>query len=130
MGVINVVFCFRHLDISHHNNKFGIFDKSNVILGKIVDGLPNLVSLDISGTNLAGNGVAVRTNCGRMCDIPGLSSRVNRPLRFLGLYGTAFEACRRHDIPAEMVIHFFPQIKKKFFLKRFLKMINLYYNLS
>jgi hypothetical protein len=37
-------------------------------------------------------------------DIPGLKSRVFRPLEFLGLYGTMFGACHRHDIPAKRVI--------------------------
>lgn len=37
------------------------------------------------------------------CDIPGLHSRVKTPLEFLGLYGTQFGACRRHDIPAKKV---------------------------
>lgn len=36
-------------------------------------------------------------------DIPGLKSRVIRPLEFLGLYGTMFGACHRHDIPAKRV---------------------------
>lgn len=67
-----------------------------------------LVSLDIGGTNLAGRGVAERpdkliTNCSQLCDIPGLASRVDNPLQFLGLYGTAHGACRRHDIPAKVV---------------------------
>jgi Zyg-11 protein homolog len=38
---------------------------------------------------------------GNKCsDIPGLDCRVDRPLKFLGLYDTANSACRRHDIPA------------------------------
>lgn len=36
-------------------------------------------------------------------DIPGLKPRVFRPLEFLGLYGTMFGACHRHDIPAKRV---------------------------
>lgn len=73
-------------------------------LTEIVESLPELTHLDISGTNLAGNGVAqfeakeqVRS------DIPGLFSRANKPLEFLGLYNTAHSACRRHDIPARHV---------------------------
>lgn len=73
-------------------------------LAEIVESLPHITHLDISGTNLAGNGVAqfeakeqVRS------DIPGLVSRANRPLEFLGLYNTAHSACRRHDIPARLV---------------------------
>lgn len=37
-------------------------------------------------------------------DIPGLASRVNRPLEFLGLYATQHGASHRHDIPALKVI--------------------------
>lgn len=36
-------------------------------------------------------------------DIPGLASRVERPLKFLGLYDTTNSACRRHDIPAQTI---------------------------
>ncbi len=49
------------------------------------------MSLDISGTNLAGRG-AFEADCRNpdavvgLCDIPGLVSRVDRPLDFLGLY--------------------------------------------
>ena len=50
----HVSFHFRHLDIS--NNQETIYADPNRILARIVEGLPNLVSLDISGTNLAGNG--------------------------------------------------------------------------
>jgi len=35
-----------------------------------------------------------------LTDIPGLASRTQRPLQFLGLYHTAHWACKRHDIPA------------------------------
>ena len=34
------------------------------------------------------------------CDIPGLVSRADRPLDFLGLYKTTHEACCRRQIPA------------------------------
>lgn len=60
--------------------------------------------MDISGTNLAGTGVAeqgFKESCNT--DIPGLGARVSKPLQYLGLYGTHHAACRRHDIPAEMV---------------------------
>jgi len=42
---------------------------------------------------------------GRKSDIPGLEYRVDNPLEFLGLYHTQHNACRRHDIPAKIVIH-------------------------
>lgn len=101
----------RHLDISQSNFKQGLFEHPNRILRGIVTGLPELISLDIGGTNLAGRGVAERpldtvledlTN-NALCDIPGLASRIHKPLQFLGLYGTAHAACKRHDIPAKMV---------------------------
>lgn len=71
-------------------------------LAQVVESLPNLTHLDISGTNLAGTGVAQFKACEtiRRTDIPGLVSRANNPLEFLGLYNTAHSACRRHDIPA------------------------------
>lgn len=68
----------------------------------IVENLPLLTHLDISGTNLAGTGVAQfeAKEKVKSSDIPGLVSRANNPLHFLGLYNTAHSACRRHDIPA------------------------------
>ncbi|KAL6258863.1 protein zer-1 homolog isoform X2 [Pogonomyrmex barbatus] len=101
----------RHLDISQSNHKQGQFDNPNKILSDLVSGLPQLVSLDIGGTNLAGRGVAERLvdtniediNFGQLSDIPGLASRIHKPLQFLGLYGTTHGACRRHDIPAKVV---------------------------
>jgi Zyg-11 protein homolog len=52
----------------------------------------------------AGTGVAQETNTGtHRSDIPGLESRVDRKLNFLGLYDTTNSACRRHDIPALMI---------------------------
>lgn len=50
------VLCFRHLDISQSSEKLRIFRHENQILARIVENLPNLESLDISGTNLAGTG--------------------------------------------------------------------------
>lgn len=71
-----------------------------------MESLPNLQHLDISGTNLAGTGVAQSPTDGNVksSDIPGLVSRANRPLQFLGLHNTQHSACRRHDIPAIVVI--------------------------
>lgn len=71
-------------------------------LAEIVEKLPLLTHLDISGTNLAGTGVAQfkAQEQFRSSDIPGLVGRANNPLQFLGLYNTAHSACRRHDIPA------------------------------
>lgn len=94
----------RHLDISQTHDKTGVFVHHNYILKSIVESLPNLTSLDISGTNLAGTGVAEqKENEHHRTDIPGLSSRVDKPFEFLGLYGTHHGACRRHDIPAKVI---------------------------
>lgn len=103
----------RHLDISHSNPNNGIFTNPNKTLSDIVNGLPELISLDIGGTNLAGRGTADHTFISKindasknreiLCDVPGLMSRVNRPLEFLGLYGTHDGACRRCHIPAKMI---------------------------
>lgn len=100
----------RHLDISQSKEKNGTFRNENLTLARLVENLPNLTSLDISGTNLAGTGVAEHSpnskeidDCVPQTDIPGLSSRVGSPFEFLGLYGTRHEACRRHHIPAKMI---------------------------
>lgn len=103
----------RHLDISQSSERYGKYANPNEVLTKLVTSLPQLVSLDISGTNLAGTGAAVSnfteatssgdTEVQVRCDIPGLVSRVNNPLEFLGLYGTHHGACKRHDIPAKVV---------------------------
>ena len=49
----------RHLDISRfsvHGNNLGEYKNPNQVLRSIAENLPHLVSLDISGTNLAGTG--------------------------------------------------------------------------
>nr|CAD7397256.1 unnamed protein product [Timema cristinae] len=101
----------RHLDISQVVDKQGVYRCENHTLAMLVENLPCLVSLDISGTNLAGTGVALHSPASKSgdkesvarTDIPGLSSRVNNPFDFLGLYGTHHGACRRHDIPAKRI---------------------------
>lgn len=95
----------RTLDLSiARANTNGTYKDPNKILSELVENLPNLTHLDISGTNLAGNGVAQHTKekdqSVRGSDIPGLISRANKPLQFLGLYNAAHSACRRYDIPA------------------------------
>lgn len=106
------------MDISQSNPQQGIFENPNTVLTDIVNGLPQLTSLDISGTNLAGIQIVDRgiqavehsfysefddMANNDLCDIPGLASRINRPLQFLGLYGTSDGACRRRNIPAKLV---------------------------
>ncbi|XP_063698293.1 protein zer-1 homolog [Culicoides brevitarsis] len=98
----------RKLDLSIARlNTVGTYVNPNRILTELVESLPNLTDLDISGTNLAGNGVAQQTKGEdhnmRGSDIPGLISRANKPLQFLGLYNAAHSACRRFDIPARII---------------------------
>ena len=48
-------------------------DQANLSLRTLVESLPNLTSLDISGTNLAGSGMYADVNGSVVkCDIPGL----------------------------------------------------------
>lgn len=99
----------KHLDISQSKERNGKYRNENLVLSTIVERLPNLVSLDISGTNLAGTGVAEISPGNKnnrvvpASDIPGLNSRVTSPFQFLGLYATSHGASQRHDIPAKMV---------------------------
>lgn len=90
------------LDISTALGANGNFTNPDQLLAMIVESLPLLTHLDISGTNLAGTGVAQfkASEKVRSSDIPGLVSRATNPLQFLGLYNTAHSACRRFDIPA------------------------------
>ncbi|RVE54314.1 hypothetical protein evm_001141 [Chilo suppressalis] len=98
----------RHLDISQSDDYVTRYYNPNEVLSKIITGMPMLEYLDISGTDLAGSGAAAVSSYNKSelpirCDIPGLASRVDRPLEFLGLYGTPHGACKRHDIPAKVI---------------------------
>lgn len=95
----------RHLDISQSRDDRGKYEDPNQTLALIIESLPRLVSLDISGTNLAGRRTVQQMTDGNTgaCDIYGLSTRVKNPLQFLGLYETQYDACLRHDIPAKLV---------------------------
>lgn len=106
----------KFLDISQVNQKYGMFESPNTVLGNLVTSLPNLTGLDISGTNLPGDGTfdnyrdtdkngvkEDEMDTDNLCDIPGLQSRVNNPLEFLGLYNTTHGACHRSHIPAKLV---------------------------
>lgn len=92
--------CTLDISISSSGNGHGTYDFPDETLEMLMDNLRELTHLDISGTNLAGNGVATKGSCYKNTDIPGLVSRTQRPLQFLGLYHTAHWACKRHDIPA------------------------------
>ncbi|GFY38641.1 protein zer-1 homolog [Trichonephila inaurata madagascariensis] len=99
----------RHLDLSRTGDNAIIYNNPNSLLKSIVTNLPDLVSLDISGTNLAGGRAQERHPKENgfydegVTDIPGLASRVNRPLEFLGLLNCAYDACYRHHIPAKKI---------------------------
>lgn len=118
IGTICKMTNLRFLDISQANQKFGLFENPNSTLSTIVKSLQHLSALDISGTNLPGDGTFdfERTNKKKLegyvfdemeeegfCDIPGLQSRVSNPLEFLGLYNTSHDACHRHHIPAKVI---------------------------
>ncbi|XP_017098328.1 protein zer-1 homolog isoform X1 [Drosophila bipectinata] len=116
---LHAICCLRRLctldiSISSSGNGQGTYDLPDQTLEMLMDNLRHLTHLDISGTNLAGNGVATKESTSAsstqlstkmeqqfaLTDIPGLASRTQRPLQFLGLYHTAHWACKRHDIPA------------------------------
>ncbi|XP_042228378.1 protein zer-1 homolog isoform X2 [Homarus americanus] len=112
---ISEVKTLKFVDVSQANQKYGVFDSPDNVLANLVSSLPNLTSLDISGTNLSGDGtfdeyrdtnekikcdVTMETD---LCDIPGLRSRINSPLEFLGLYNTVHDACHRNHIPAKVI---------------------------
>ena len=100
---IELFVIFRHLDISQTDKILGTYKCPNHSLKSLVSSLPNLTSLDISGTNLAGTGSYEDTQRVVKCDIPGLVSRVDCPLEFLGLYKTEHEASLRAHIPAKEI---------------------------
>ena len=56
IGILLLYCCFRLLDISQEFIDNGIFSSPNSTLEEIVTSLPELTHLDISGTNLPGNG--------------------------------------------------------------------------
>lgn len=114
------------LDISQCSFTDNLYKDENTVLASLISSLPNLMSLDISGTNLDGEGESLRNvfnfvfSCvcivnlvtaeslvGKKSDIPGLEFRVNNPLNFLGLYNTKYHACERPNIPAKIVLFFF-----------------------
>lgn len=89
----------QHLDISQCDDPRGQFREPVSFLQILVESLPNLTSLDISGTNLAGPAGKRTSECG----IAGLAARLHSPLNFLGLYKTQDEASDRANIPARVI---------------------------
>ncbi|GAB1599114.1 protein zer-1 homolog [Argonauta hians] len=108
----------RHLDLGMLDQRSRTnYQDPEKILSKIILGLPSLVSLDISGTNLAGE-KAVTPESPRLgirrpntrlieeepeelnCSIPGLYGKT---LDFLGLLNCANDACERENIPATLI---------------------------
>nr|CAD7206479.1 unnamed protein product [Timema douglasi] len=59
----------RHLDISQVVEKHGVYRCENHTLAMLVENLPSLVSLDISGTNLAGTVLGY----GHTCDLAAVT---------------------------------------------------------
>jgi len=92
----------QHLDISRSDNTSGHFKNPKMFLQSLSKSLKKLKSLDISGTNLVAPEVELLKSK-QKCNIPGLTSRLNDPLDFLGLYKTLNEACSRELIPATSI---------------------------
>ncbi|PVD21892.1 hypothetical protein C0Q70_17695 [Pomacea canaliculata] len=103
----------RHLDLSQGDEDIipVIYNDSDNYLKDIMSTFPALVSLDLSGTNLAGfespDYVSHRMEATKKekkkeerSSIPGLEGR---HLEFLGLLGCAYAACSRSNIPASRV---------------------------
>lgn len=94
----------RHLDLSQCSDKEGWYKHPDRWLATLVEALPDLSSLDLSGTNLAGEDPGEPpAPLGDWTAIVGLQSRIDRPLEFLGLFGSPFDACYRPDLPATRV---------------------------
>ncbi|KAF2353610.1 Armadillo-type fold [Trinorchestia longiramus] len=99
----------RRLDISRSKNQNIEFYNNEALLQKIVESLPHLTYLDISGTNLCGVKktemvYAADGSLVGLTDIPALRCRVGRPLEVLGLCHTAEEACKWTNLPALKVL--------------------------
>ncbi|MPC27462.1 protein zer-1 homolog [Portunus trituberculatus] len=112
--VLSEIKTLKFLDVSQANQTYGMFECPDTTLANLVSSLPNLTSLDISGTNLSGDGTFdeyrdsddkehQRDVEADLCDIPGLRCRINNPLEFLGLYNTLHDACHRNHIPARVI---------------------------
>lgn len=89
----------RVLDLSRRiNEDTGIIretqDEDPCLLDQVVNKLPHLTRLDISGTNYIGS---------KDRNISVFESRVERPFEFLGLFHTGNDAAYRSCIPAMIV---------------------------
>ncbi|KAA0719649.1 Protein zer-1 -like protein Hzyg [Triplophysa tibetana] len=98
----------RHLDISRETQRTSKFKMTGKILSSLVQGLVNLVSLDVSGHIMLDNctAPAFEDAVGRPSIEPSKSSiyplrDLKRPLQFLGLYNTTL--CNVTHIPAYKV---------------------------
>uniref|UniRef100_A0A4W4FTL9 Protein zer-1 homolog n=1 Tax=Electrophorus electricus TaxID=8005 RepID=A0A4W4FTL9_ELEEL len=98
----------RHLDISRESQRSSKFKMTRKILTAVVQGLGNLVSLDISGHIMLDNCTVPHFEeaMGRPSMEPCKSSiypfqELKRPLQFLGLYNTTL--CNVTHIPAYKV---------------------------
>jgi len=113
-------FVHSVLDISQTESyvNSGIFEYANRTLELLIKSLPNLMHLDISGTNLDGCGELSNINnficlymlivdlggiLNNLESLRGLQCRVDNPLEFLGLYRTKHNACQQQNIPAKIV---------------------------
>lgn len=106
LDVLCQLKALRHLDLSQSTNEQGqgFYPHPDAWLSTLAESLPELTSLDLSGTNLPGKQEIASNDdtsgSGRLSSIPGLQCRVDRPLDFLGLLNTSSEACYGINIPA------------------------------
>ncbi|XP_061183623.1 protein zer-1 homolog isoform X1 [Saccostrea echinata] len=87
----------RHLDLSGTEENPCYHNNPEQCVKYMVENLPHLTSLDISGTNLASFKMQAEK---RDCCIPGLEGK---QLEFLGLLDCPDSPCERADIPAKRV---------------------------
>uniref|UniRef100_A0A914L3P3 Uncharacterized protein n=1 Tax=Meloidogyne incognita TaxID=6306 RepID=A0A914L3P3_MELIC len=98
-------FSYRSLDISQSDRTNGHYTRPVTSLHTLITSLPNLVSLDISGTNLtSASSDNDRPFIGRgiiNSDIPALCF-LRRPLKFLGIFNCD-SSSQYANIPAERI---------------------------
>lgn len=86
----------RHLDLAFI--RFTEIMNADVFLKQIINNLPHLDYLDISGMDLEAS--VVDPSC---LSIPGLQSRMENPLRFLGLLNCFRYKYEKYNIPAKHI---------------------------